>query len=314
MSEELKQEVVTESVEAAAEAATESAPEAANEAPAPEQSKSRRFADLGKRLASGVIYIVLMIGTMLWGNIPSVIMLSVASGICANEFYIMSRKNGRLPADGLGIVAAVLYAPVAYWQHLGGMTVLTLMLMLGLLLWYVLSEQVSISDVCISFFGAVYTGMLLGSVMLIRPQLPEPWGGVVVLVIFASVWINDSFAYLVGSRFGKHKMAPKISPKKSWEGFAGGLVGSVLVWLLLLLVPGARIVWWQALLFGVICGLMSVVGDLAESRIKRNYGVKDSGTLMPGHGGLLDRMDSLFLATATAVVLLFVSRALTTLL
>ncbi len=265
---------------------------------------SRRFSDLGPRLISGFVYIVLMIAGVLLGNIPCVVLLSVAAGMCAHEFFRMSRESHSGPAEILGTVAAVLYPPVAYWLGLGGIAVLTLVLMLALLVWFVFCPRATVADVALTFFGAVYTGMLLASAMLLRPQLSEPWGGVAVLIIFVSVWINDSFAYLVGSRFGKHKMVPKISPKKSWEGFAGGLVGSMLVWLLFLAVPGVDMSWWQALLCGIVCGLMSVVGDLVESRIKRNYGVKDSGKIMPGHGGLLDRMDSLLFAIPTAVILL----------
>ena len=115
---------------------------------------------------------------------------------------------------------------------------------------------------------------------------------------------RKKFAYLGGSKFGKHKLAPRISPKKSWEGFIGGLVGSMAIWCLITLIPGVNMAIPQALVFGLICGLSGVLGDLAESRIKRNSGVKDSGTIMPGHGGLLDRCDSLFMASVTAAVML----------
>lgn len=266
--------------------------------------KPKRFSDILVRIGSGAIYLIVMIGSVLLGNIPTAIVLSVASGICAAEFYRIIRHDAKLPNELVGIIAAVLYPPVALWLHLGGMAVLTLLLMLTLLVWYVFYQRARLTDVCLSFFGAIYTGMLLASALLVRTALPEPWGGVVVLIIFAGVWVNDILAYLVGSAFGRHKIAPKISPNKSWEGFHAGVLGSMLVWLLMLLVPGVAITWWEALLFGLVCGLLSVIGDLAESRIKRNSGVKDSGKLMPGHGGLLDRMDSLFLVCVTSAILL----------
>ena len=125
-----------------------------------------------------------------------------------------------------------------------------------------------------------------------------------MLLLFVSVWANDAFAYMVGSKIGKHKLAPRTSPKKSWEGFFAGLVGSVVFWCILSLVPGIDMPIPLAVVFGLVCGLMEVLGDLAESRIKRNSGVKDSGTIMPGHGGLLDRCDSMFLASITAAILL----------
>ena len=140
--------------------------------------------------------------------------------------------------------------------------------------------------------------------IVVREALPAPWGGVLVLGILLSVWANDSFAYLVGSKFGKHKLAPRTSPKKSWEGFFAGLAGSAVFWCLMTLVPGVTMSIPQAILFGLASGLMGVLGDLAESRIKRNSGFKDSGTIMPGHGGLLDRCDSLFLVAVTSAILL----------
>jgi phosphatidate cytidylyltransferase len=144
----------------------------------------------------------------------------------------------------------------------------------------------------------------MSSAMLIRMSLPEFWGGVLIVGIFCSVWGNDAFAYLVGSKIGKHKMTPQISPKKSWEGFIAGLIFSMAFWCLFPLIPYVSMSWLQALFFGAICGCLGVMGDLVESRIKRNSGFKDSGTIMPGHGGLLDRCDSQFLVTLGASLLL----------
>ena len=153
-------------------------------------------------------------------------------------------------------------------------------------------------------YGPQGTGLLLCGLVVIQQALPYPWGSIVVLLLFLSVWANDSFAYLVGSKFGKHKLAPRTSPKKSWEGFLAGIVGSAAFWVAIAFVPGVQLPVWLAVLFGVVCALAEVLGDLVESRIKRNSGFKDSGTIMPGHGGLLDRCDSLFLASAVAAILL----------
>ena len=180
----------------------------------------------------------------------------------------------------------------------------TVVFMLALVVWYVFWQRARIADLCLSFFGAAYMGLMLSSLILLRGSLNEPWGGVLLLVLLMSVWFNDAGAYLVGSRIGKHKMAPLISPKKSWEGFAGGLVVSVLFWCIMRFIPGIVMSIPQAIVFGIVCGAMSVIGDLVESRIKRNVGVKDSGTIMPGHGGLFDRCDSLFTASITALLLL----------
>ncbi|MDO4289948.1 MAG: phosphatidate cytidylyltransferase [Eggerthellaceae bacterium] len=256
------------------------------------------------RLRTGAVYTGLTVVCVLTGDIPMVLMLMVVAGICAGEFYYMLRQDAKLPNEMLGIIAAVLYPPSVYFYGLAGAMVVSLALLLALLVWYVFWLRARIPDVGVSFFGAAYTGLLLCGLVIVRQSLDVPWGGVVVLLLFVSVWANDAFAYLVGSKFGKHKLAPRTSPKKSWEGFFAGLVGSAAFWCVLSFVPGVHMPIPMAIVFGLVCGLMEVLGDLAESRIKRNSGVKDSGTIMPGHGGLLDRCDSMFLASITAAILL----------
>lgn len=264
----------------------------------------KNASDLQVRLRTGSIYIIITLLGILIGGWGLVVMLSVTAGICAGEFYYMLRQDSKLPNETVGIIAAVLFPPAAYLFGLTGCMVVSLLLLLALLVWYVFWLRARISDVGVSFFGAHYTGMFISSFVLIDKALEWPYGGLVVFVIFVSVWLNDGMAYLVGSKIGKHKLAPRISPKKSWEGFVAGLIASMLVWCVMIPIPGVEIPAPMALLFGLICGLASVLGDLAESRIKRNSGVKDSGTIMPGHGGLLDRTDSMFLAAVTAFVLL----------
>lgn len=257
------------------------------------------------RFRTGVVYFALSILCVLSGEVPTVIYLTIMAGICAGEFCYMMRVDSKLPNEMIGVIGAVAY-PIAMWQFgMAGGALVTIILMMALLIWYVYWMRARISDVAVSFFGATYTGMLLSSLILLRQTLPEPWGGVLILSLFCSIWFNDVAAYMVGSKIGRHRLAPRTSPKKSWEGFIAGLVASALVWIGMSFIPGVVMPLWQAILFGVLSGAAGVVGDLAESRIKRNVGVKDSGTIMPGHGGLLDRCDSLFVASITAVVLLF---------
>ncbi len=266
--------------------------------------KFKNPSDIQVRFRTGVVYVGMTVLCSLASNITTVIMLCAVAGICAGEFFYMLRSDAKLPNEFLGIIAAMAY-PISVWQMgLSGALLVTGALLIALLVWYVFWSRARVGDVGVSFFGAAYTGLLLSPLILVRMGVPDFWGGVLVVGIFCSVWANDSFAYLVGSKLGKHKMAPRISPKKSWEGFFGGLVGSVLIWCAMTFIPGVNMDVFQAAAFGVACGLFGVLGDLAESRIKRNSGVKDSGTIMPGHGGLLDRCDSMFLVAALAGVLL----------
>ena len=266
--------------------------------------KLKNPTDVQVRFRTGFVYVALTVVCVLAGDIPTVIMLSIIAGICAGEFYYMLRADAKLPNEMLGIIAAVLYPPSVYMYGLVGAMIVSLGLLLALIVWYVFWMRARVPDVGVSFFGAAYTGLLLCGIVVVRTALPAPWGGILTLGIFLSVWANDSFAYLVGSHFGKHKLAPRTSPNKSWEGFIAGLVASMIFWVGISFIPGVNMGIIQALAYGFICGMMGVLGDLAESRIKRNSGFKDSGTIMPGHGGLLDRCDSLFLVAVTSAILL----------
>lgn len=256
------------------------------------------------RFRTGFVYIVVSVVCVLASEWTTLALLVAMAGITAGEFYYMLRQDAKLPNEMLGIIAAMLYPVSVFFLGLNGALYVSLALLLALIVWYVFWMRARVPDVGVSFFGAAYCGMLLSGIIVVREALPAPWGGVLVLGILLSVWANDSFAYLVGSKFGKHKLAPRTSPKKSWEGFFAGLAGSAVFWCPMTLVPGVTMSIPQAILFGLASGLMGVLGDLAESRIKRNSGFKDSGTIMPGHGGLLDRCDSLFLVAVTSAILL----------
>jgi phosphatidate cytidylyltransferase len=126
-----------------------------------------------------------------------------------------------------------------------------------------------------------------------------PYHGFQILLIFILIWVNDTGAYLVGRRWGKTPLAPVVSPKKTWEGFVGGLVLSVLVGLIISHYM-AELEWIHYLVLAVICSVFGTLGDLFESKVKRSLAIKDSGTLLGGHGGVLDRFDSILFAGPAA--------------
>jgi len=148
----------------------------------------------------------------------------------------------------------------------------------------------------------VYLGWPLGVFLLLRGFpggiTPGFWW---VLAVFLGVWGFDSGAFFAGHFFGKHKLAPAISPAKTWEGVAGGLVFSIAAALLFTTWP-LGVPWYLAILLGILIGIAATLGDLAESLIKRQTHVKDSGQFMPGHGGLLDRIDSLLFAVIVVFI------------
>lgn len=255
------------------------------------------------RSGFGIAYAVIFIACLLLGPIPTALLVSIMSWLCCYEVYRMMRLDGKVPNEFIGLVAAVLF-PLSALGASVLLTAVLFLLMLSVGLWYVYSPRTRLADVAVTIFAPLYTGFMLSSIVLTRSSLPGFPGALLSIGICASLWLSDSFAYMVGSRFGMHKMAPKISPKKSWEGFAGGMAGSVLVWLAVYATGFYNISLPLALFCGVAVSLLGVFGDLIESRIKRGVGVKDSGNLIPGHGGMLDRTDSLIFGCITAHLIL----------
>ncbi len=231
------------------------------------------------RAGAGIVYAVVFIGSLVLGVIPTAVFTSVMSWLCCYEFYRMARIDGKVPNEFIGLTAAVLF-PLSVLVDPVWLTVINFLLVLSLGLWYVQNPRARMADVAITLFGPIYTGYMLSAIVLLREAVPGWEGALLAIGVCASLWLSDSFAYIVGSRFGKHKMVPKISPKKSWEGFFGGLLGSVAIWLIIWATGLYDLNFWFAILCGIVVSVMGVFGDLIESRIKRGVGVKDSGDLI----------------------------------
>jgi len=149
------------------------------------------------------------------------------------------------------------------------------------------------TDFGVTVAGYMYLGWLGAYFVDLRFLEEGVWWFFLVL---GSVWLADSFAYFIGSGFGKHLLCPRLSPKKTWEGYWGGVVlgtlGTVGLTYLFTALGGPALPWWKAVILGGVLSLLTTLGDLGESMLKRFAGVKDSGSIMPGHGGFLDRIDS----------------------
>jgi phosphatidate cytidylyltransferase len=175
-------------------------------------------------------------------------------------------------------------------------------------------QRPDIINLCLwMMLGSIYIGWLLSLIVLLRIApatitAPELGRNLVYLTLFTTFG-NDTLAYFSGRFLGRHQMAPRVSPKKTWEGAMGGVAGGIIVALLFTLDTPLQVPFntWQAVTFGIACSIFGQAGDLAESALKRFAGVKDSGILFPGHGGILDRIDSILLAgIVTFVYYIFV--------
>ncbi|WP_072370795.1 phosphatidate cytidylyltransferase [Thermophilibacter mediterraneus] len=256
------------------------------------------------RSTSGAIYAVVTLACLFIGPLTTTVLIAAEAWLCCSEFFRICRMGGRTPNDAFGLAAALLFPLAAYANGLLALTLVIFVLLMACAVWYVLTPRASIADVAVTAFGPLYTSLAFSSIVLIRMYDHGPAGALLALGVMLSIWGNDAMAYFVGSAIGAHKLAPRISPSKSVEGFVGGIAGSVAVWALVsaFLVPELDMA--LAVACGLVVGVASVFGDLFESRIKRGAGVKDSGNLIPGHGGLLDRSDSMLFGGMAAFFLL----------
>lgn len=246
------------------------------------------------RLLSGILLVILALVTIISGGDVLFGTLLLISFIGMTELYRVLEISGTL-LGGAGYVAAVAYYLLIRMNKPEFVTLLAIAFLIGIMIIYVFSYPKYRSEqVMLAFFGLFYVSFMLSYVYQIR-MLPQ--GAFLVWLVFLCSWGCDTCAYCVGMLIGKHKMAPKLSPKKSIEGAVGGVVGAVILGaiyatLVNRFVPGTDA---NVLLYAIICGvggMISQVGDLAASAIKRNHDIKDYGNLIPGHGGILDRFDS----------------------
>ena len=270
--------------------------------PDAQTGRARRMQDLPARVATAVVFVAVIVGVLFFGReLGWALLVSVIAVLSLREFYTLTRETRLLPNEVLGLLAAAAMPLAAvFFGKLGLLTAVTVFV-LAALAWYVAFRQVPLADTAVTVLGVMYVAFGLTHLVLIRAL---DAGALLVLTILLSVWAADVSAYFVGSLLGRHKLAPSISPGKSWEGFAGGILGSVLVWAAAYQVAdtGLGLAWHIGI--GVALAGAGLFGDLLESRIKREVGVKDSGSTLPGHGGFFDRFDSLIVVAVVAYYLL----------
>ena len=262
------------------------------------------------RTLSGLVLVAVFVGAVLgsqW-SFGALLLLILVGG--QTEFYKLARETGLSPQRWMGLAVGVLLFAlnfIVFRQFSRSLTdeaggaVLYLLLYIGLLLpTLFVCELFRRSATPLANLGATLLGVLYVAVplslLLYVPVLAGDgvWRPETVLCYIFIIWANDVFAYLVGMTFGRHRLCERLSPKKSWEGFFGGLAGAVATGLAAAYALDANYWVWGGL--ALVASLSGVAGDLVESMFKREAGVKDSGQVIPGHGGVLDRFDALLLS------------------
>lgn len=256
------------------------------------------------RLISGIVLLVVIIGAFFAGSTVMFILAAVLSLVGLYEVYKVHGLEKSI-AGYAGYAAAIIYI-ICAWFRFDQWALCALVIgLLGMMCVYVFSfPKYKASEMAYIVFGVIYVPVLMMFLYLVRGMEA---GLYLLPLVFISAWGNDTCAYCVGMLIGKHKMSPKLSPKKSIEGFIGGVVGAALLGALYGWFIAVRVEEVSIILYAVMCGaagMFSVIGDLTASAIKRDFSIKDYGRLIPGHGGVMDRFDSILF---TAPVIYFIS-------
>lgn len=246
------------------------------------------------RLISSIILLVITLSVVVFGRELLLATLFIVAMIGMMELNRVIKIHKSVPGV-LSYVAGTIFYLLLYIQQQRYDMMLFITFLMLLMFAYVFGfPKFKTEEITTAFFGFFYVGVMLSYIYQVR-SLDN--GEILVWLIFIGAWGSDTFAYCTGMLIGKHKIAPKLSPKKSLEGCIGGVVGASLLGGLFALVlrPWIHGIVNPPIVFAIIGGASSIisqVGDLAASAIKRNHDVKDYGTLIPGHGGVLDRFDS----------------------
>ena len=262
---------------------------------------------MGARESTAFIALPIILGAIVF--LPAWVYLAaiwVVAILAAWELVAILRTRSH-PVPAVPTVAALALAlPALWWGGLAWSGVILAALVLGLPLGYLLGRRPiegAGAGITGSVFTAAYFTVASGGMGLLRAPFDDPLRWKVVLIFCVTLWAGDSGAYYLGSRFGRHRLAPQVSPKKSWEGIAGGAAATLLVVWACRAVFFPELAWSAAAALAALLIVLAPLGDLVESLFKRDARVKDSSALIPGHGGFLDRTDSLFFAAPFVLAL-----------
>jgi phosphatidate cytidylyltransferase len=246
------------------------------------------------RVLVAAVGLPIVLGAAYLGGWWMFALVAVAGVLALDELYRAGRQFRPLTLAGFaGLLAVLAGCQLGGPGWMAAGVVLTLPLAFVFVL-FAETRQAATVSLSFTVLGVVWIGLGLGHLVLLR-DIPDN-GRDALFAVLLAVFATDTFAYLVGRLVGRRKMAPSLSPGKSWEGFLGGAVGGIFVtWVWLYSVEGF-VSQWQAVALGAAVVVASTVGDLMESLFKRNVGIKDTGSLLGGHGGVFDRIDSILVA------------------
>lgn len=251
------------------------------------------------RTITGIVFVGVIVSVIVFCPLYFAGLFFCITLLGLHEFYKLLKSSGKAPQLYLGLMSGgLLFAGLAAvandWMN---SKYLLALLPLGIIIFiYELyrNKPSPFENIALTLLGILYIALPFGLLnFLFIPRLNHAY--ILLLCYFAILWINDTFAYLIGKTFGKHRLFERISPKKSWEGSIGGALASIFAtWMISSFESSLPLLHWLAI--AVIIVISGTLGDLVESMLKRSLNCKDSGTLLPGHGGILDRFDAVFIS------------------
>lgn len=259
------------------------------------------------RSTSGLVFVIVLIGSILLNPFIYMGLMSILTLIGSFELYKMFSKSTVKPQIIVGsIVSLLVYFVIAYITSgifpLSIAIALAPLLMIAFIVELFRHNENPIQNIAITLLPSIYVAIPFGLTNFLRNESYFT-GYQMLIAFFVLIWTFDSFAYLTGVSIGKHRMMERVSPKKSWEGFAGGIIFSMIAgYVIGLYFNDLTSLQWA--FFALLVGVFGTIGDLIESMMKRAAGIKDSGKIMPGHGGVLDRFDAVLLLSPIIVTYL----------
>lgn len=262
------------------------------------------MSNLTQRILTALVGVPLVLGAMWLGGWWFGAFIALAAALAQREVYGLFQARGHKPFGALGLAVgagASLRPLIPEWTG-PALLVGTVVIVIAALgrKPEEARPDATLVDTAATLFGVMYPALLMSGALALREaNLLDVEAFWLTAVVIAAVWASDTFAYLTGRAIGKHKLFPRVSPNKTWEGAMGGVAGALALGALAkATVLSGVFSWGDVVMIGLCCGAASQLGDLAESLMKRSAGVKDSGTTLPGHGGMLDRVDAAIVAVA----------------
>jgi len=257
-----------------------------------------KMSNLATRVIVALFGIPLIIIVSILGKIPFLIFVLFIGLISFFEFSKMLSRRKFYPNLVIGFLSVAIIIINSFYRFVSFEILSLIIVPLLLLTELPRKSESAIANIGTSLIGIFYIGFFASALVLIREYYGDSYflydqGGYIIIAVLATIWICDSAAYFIGTATGKHKILPRVSPHKSWEGAIAGFVFSIITMVVAQIIALNFISMQDAIVIGFIVGVFGQAGDFVESLLKRDANVKDSSSLIPGHGGIFDRFDSL---------------------